>query len=90
MEPDIYDGSYCLFHEDPFGPHQNGKIVLAQRRSGFDCEDGGEFTVKRLKLESSRKRILLLPSNPDYSQIVVRDGDDVRILAVYVRTLEAA
>lgn len=44
------------------------------------CYINGEFTVKRLCIDEGK--ITLLPSNPKYKAITVRDGDDLTIWGI--------
>lgn len=44
------------------------------------CFINGEFTVKRLKISDGC--ITLLPSNPRYKAITVREGDDLTIWGI--------
>lgn len=96
MEPQIHDGDYLVFRENPEGSRQ-GKIVLAQYRGLADPETGGGFTVKRyssLKVASAdgeftHKQVTLSPLNPDYEPIQLRPSDegDFRIVGEYLFTL---
>lgn len=46
MEPDILDGSYCIFRPIAAGTRQ-GKTVLAQHSDIADPDTGGSYTVKK-------------------------------------------
>jgi SOS-response transcriptional repressor LexA len=93
MEPDIPDGSLCLFRRYSAGS-RSGQIVLVQRITG--SESGGEVTIKRY---SSQKRpaggswehdsIGMLPENPEFSawQLQNEEGRHITI-AVFERVLE--
>lgn len=52
-------------------PH-NGSIVIAALN--------GELTVKRLKID--KKRIYLMPANPNYKSIEVTEDEDFRVWGV--------
>jgi SOS-response transcriptional repressor LexA len=90
MEPEIPSGSVCLFKVDALGAHLTGRIVLAQSRGAFDPEDAGRFTVKRLRVAPRRRdciAFVLEPRNPAFERMAVRRGDDVRVVASYLRTV---
>jgi ATP-dependent helicase YprA (DUF1998 family)/SOS-response transcriptional repressor LexA/ribosomal protein L40E len=93
MEPAIPDGSYCLFRSPVTGT-RNGRIVLVQLRDAQDPETGQRFTVKRYesaKVDTEEGwrhlRIVLHPSNPTFSPIVL-DGDDENRVAVIAEFIE--
>lgn len=92
MEPEIRSGSYCLFQRRDFGPDLDGKIVLAQKQDGFVDDDDGSFTVKRLRVLGAgrSRRIELHPTNRAFRVLTVSEGDEVTIVGVYRRALEAA
>src|SRR5690606_18293917 len=52
MEPEIADGSYCLFASPVTGSRQ-GRTVLAQLRDTADPETGHRYTVKRYESEKA-------------------------------------
>jgi SOS-response transcriptional repressor LexA len=96
MEPQIYDGDYCVFRANPVGSRQ-GKMVLVQYRGPEDPATGGSFTVKRY---SSKKvtegenewrhlEIRLEPLNPRFDPIVLipESEDQVWIIAEFVSKL---
>lgn len=94
MEPDIPDGSLCLFRFYRAGTRQGG-IYLMQRFA--TSEGGGEFTVKRYE---SRKRqrpdgawehesITMDPRNPEYAAWELeRDESGYVTVAQFVAILE--
>ena len=70
MEPDIPDGSICLFRTYQ-GGSRSGGIYIVQRLATMD--DGGEFTIKRyksVKRETAQgwhhENIEMQPDNPDF------------------------
>ncbi|MBL3824115.1 MULTISPECIES: DEAD/DEAH box helicase [unclassified Marinobacter] len=89
MEPEIPNGSYCLFRPVPAGTRQNRKLLVWH--SGVtDQETGGQYT---LKVYSSEKvpaedgdwvhhRITLKPLNPAYEPIVLEPDEEGQILAI--------
>lgn len=98
MEPQIPDGSYCLFRADRGGSRQ-GKLVLVWHRGLTDPALGGEFSVKRYESRKSpsedggwaHQEIRLKPLNPAYKDIVLREDDegDVRVIGELVTVLDA-
>ena len=95
MEPEIPDGAWCLFRRDPGGSRQ-GRNVLAQLRDAADPEHGGSYTVKRYERVVQGPRddgelggsIRLRPSNPEFSDIVVEEGDEgVVVIADVIEVL---
>ena len=96
MEPDIPDGSYCLFR--PTGDRDLlYRKVLARHPGISDPESGGQFTVKVYTTDEARAidagepfyRVILKPLNPDYEPIIltVEEIDQVRVLADVVQVL---
>ena len=79
MEPDIQNGSYCLFSFD-VGGTRNGQIVLAQHQ---DPETGVGYTLKKYRSTKSvdedtgwrHENISLIPINPEYQEIVLPAGE---------------
>ncbi len=94
MEPDIPDGSYCLFTFD-VGGTRNGRIVLAQHQ---DPETGAGYTLKKYRstkrvdadTEWRHESISLIPINPEYQEIVVPavEADEFRVVAFFVEVLK--
>jgi len=96
MEPEIPEGSYCLFRYVRPGSRE-GKVVLVQLHGHSDPESGGSYTVKRYHGEKERDedggwrhaRIVLTPTNPDYEPIVfgAEDEGEVKVVAELVKVL---
>jgi SOS-response transcriptional repressor LexA len=90
MEPDIPNGSICLFR--PFGAGtRNGKLVLVEERGAND-----RYTVKRYVSEKTRRpdggwghgRIRLEPLNPEHQAWDLEaDEDRYRVIAEFVTVL---
>ena len=97
MEPNIKDGSYCLFTFGVIGS-RNGRIVLAQHSDISDPESGGSYTIKKYLSKKStdadgewkHAAIQLLPINPDFKPIKITadSADDIKIIAEFVTVLE--
>jgi len=92
MEPLIPDGAYCLF-QFKAPKMQNDMVGLFQLHTGEDPEQGGHFTVKRLKLstqpdpeEGLRRATMLVTENPAFEPIPV-EGEDVRFVAEFLEVL---
>lgn len=97
MEPDIPDGSYCLFRAPVEGTRQ-GKTVLVQLRDAADPETGQRYTVKRYESEKVKEvdswrheRITLKPTNHDFEPIVLEDAKEgaIQVIAEMIQVLEA-
>lgn len=86
MEPRIPDGAWCLFAQTAGDPQ--GRTLLVQHRGIHDADTGTSYTVKRFERLSAR-RVRLLPENPDYEPIELResDGADVRVVAELIDVL---
>jgi hypothetical protein len=90
MEPDIPDGSRCLFRRTRGGSHQN-KIVLIQRAGSLP--ESAKYTVKRYRSEKIVKdgswehaRAVGIPLNPEFETFDLREGD--KIIAEFVRVID--
>ena len=95
MEPNIPDGSYCLFARPVTGTRQ-GKTVLVQLREGIDPDTGERFTVKRYRSQKATDaegwrhvRIVLAPTNPDFApiELTTDDEDSVTVVAELVEVV---
>jgi len=95
MEPDVPDGSWCLFRA-PVGGSRRGKTVLVQLRDAIDPETGERYTVKRydsqkeVQEESWRhERIVLKPVNPEFEPIVLTGAEEgeLEVVAELVEVL---
>ena len=95
MEPDIPDGTYCLFRAPVEGTRQ-GKTVLVQMRDDTDPESGQRYTVKRYNSEKvadgdswRHTRISLNPINTDFQPIVLTNADEgqFQVIAEVVEVL---
>ena len=92
MEPQIADGSWCLFRPCPAGT-RNGRLLLIQCQTRFDPEDGGRFTVKKYKSSKvptsdgwAHESVELQPLNPAFKAIQIT-GDaaaDLRVIGEFV------
>ena len=88
MEPDIPDGSLCVFRKY-YGGSRKGKIVLVQRVAA--SEGGGEVTIKRYDSswdEGEQSQIRMRPDNPEYSNWDLRPGERYITLGEFVSVLE--
>jgi type I site-specific restriction-modification system R (restriction) subunit len=96
MEPRIPDGSWCLFGSPVEGTRQ-GRLVLVQHRDIRDPDTKASFTVKRYESEKvtdadggwRHSVIRLLPINPAYDPIVLKDIEEgeLSIIAELVEVL---
>lgn len=92
MEPDIPDGSLCVFRWYS-GGSRKGRIWLVERFATSD--EGGEVTIKRYDSETERddqgwrhKKITMIPGNPEYAEWGLREDDQFKTLAEFVYVLE--
>jgi type III restriction enzyme len=99
MEPEIPDGSYCLFRAPRAGTRQ-GKRLLVWHSGVSDPHTGGQYTLKVYTSEKTQEahagwqhvRITLKPLNPEYEPIVLepQDEGDVGIIAEFVEVINEA
>lgn len=99
MEPEIADGSWCIFRAGVTGSRQ-GRRVLVENLN--ESESGGErYTIKRYRSVKSaapsdedsagawqHTRIILEPLNPEFEAWEITEHDRCRVLAEFVRVLE--
>lgn len=92
MEPDIPDGSLCVFRSYYGGTRNNG-IFIVQRVGTLD--EGGEFTIKRYRSgkeirgeEWVHTQITMRPENPEYEDWDLREGERYITVAEFVCVLE--
>jgi len=92
MEPQIPDGSLCVFRSYYGGSRRNG-IYIVQRIATAD--EGGEYTIKRYQSEKkadgdtwSHQQIRMKPGNPDFDEWDLREEDRLVTIAEFVSVLE--
>lgn len=92
MEPDIPDGSLCVFRSYYGGSRKNG-IFIVQRIATMD--EGGEFTIKRYESAKEttpegwrHQRITMMPENPDFQNWDLSEEDRYVTVAEFVCVLE--
>jgi SOS-response transcriptional repressor LexA len=92
MEPDIPDGSLCVFRAY-YGGSRRGGIFIVQRMATLD--DGGEFTLKRYDSSKTvtadgwrHDRIKMQPGNPEYKAWELDDEDRWVTVAQFIAVLE--
>jgi len=90
MQPVIPDGAYCLFRFASL-PSSPDRPVLVRHAGSADPETGGQFTVKRYRMEEGPdgRRIVLQPANAAFEPLVIHpsEADEVRVLAEVVQVL---
>jgi hypothetical protein len=94
MEPDIPDGSLCLFREYKGGSRRGGGIWIIQELG--DSTGGGMYTLKRYDsdwqetAEGRRQtRITMQADNPEFGQWDLETtGRNYRTIAQFIRVLE--
>lgn len=92
MEPEIPDGSICVFRSY-YGGSRKGGIFIVQRIATMD--EGGEFTLKRYESTKqvtaegwSHASIRMQPGNPEFSSWELREEDRWVTIAQFVSVLE--
>jgi SOS-response transcriptional repressor LexA len=92
MEPDIPDGSLCVFRSYYGGSRKNG-IFIVQRIATLD--EGGEFTLKRYSSSKEIRgdqwrhtQITMHPENPEYQDWDLREDERYITIAEFVCVLE--
>lgn len=96
MEPEIADGSWCVFRAGVTGSRQGRKVLVEHFG---ESEQGGErYTVKRYRStkrqasgddgEWRHERILLEPLNPEFEAWELEENSQCRVLAEFVRVLD--
>lgn len=92
MEPEIPDGSLCVFRSYYGGSRKNG-IFIVQRMATLD--EGGEFTLKRYSSEKvtdgdswRHRQITMHPDNPEYQDWDLREDERYVTIAEFVCVLE--
>lgn len=92
MEPEIPNGSLCVFRSYYGGSRKNG-IFIVQRMATLD--EGGEFTLKRYSSEKEyeggqwrHKQITMHPENREYSDWDLREDERYVTIAEFVCVLE--
>ena len=92
MEPDIPDGSLCVFRAY-YGGSRKGGIFIVQRMATM--EEGGEYTIKRYSSEKSvttdgwrHKRITMTPENSEFKDWDLAEDDRYVTIAEFVCVLE--
>jgi hypothetical protein len=96
MEPEIPNGSYCLFRA-PRGGSRQGRKLLVWHSGISDPHTGGQYTLKVYTSEKTaaddaewrHTRIVLKPLNPAHSPIVLtpESEDEVRAVAEFVQVV---
>jgi phage repressor protein C with HTH and peptisase S24 domain len=94
MEPQIADGSWCVFRAPVVGSRENKRVLVINRD---ESEEGGQrYTVKRYRSHKVRRQdggwehdwIRFEPLNPDFPDWEVRPGERVEVLAEFIRALD--
>lgn len=97
MEPNIPDGSYCLFASAVEGTRQ-GKTVLVEL-DDIDPDTGAHYSVKRYESEKTESddgwrhvKVILRPTNPEYQpiELTCEDETEVRVRGEFIEIVGAA
>lgn len=96
MEPNVPDGSYCLFTAPVIGSRQ-GRTVVVEMSDKLDPETGERYTIKRYQSEKSTSedgswrhiKITLKPNNPDFQpiELTCEDEGSVQVVAELLEVL---
>lgn len=92
MEPEIADGSLCIFRANPAGTRQGKKLLI---ENFAESEHGGQrYTIKRYRSEKQQTeegwrhtRIVLEPLNSEFAPWELAEGSECRVIAEFVRVL---
>ncbi|MBN2437725.1 MAG: DEAD/DEAH box helicase [Deltaproteobacteria bacterium] len=97
MEPNVPDGSYCLFAAPVTGTRQ-GRTVVVELSDNLDPETGERYTIKRYQSEKATSedgtwrhiKIILKPNNPDFPpiELTCEDEGSVQVVAELLEVLE--
>lgn len=97
MEPEIPNGSLCVFRAEPVGSRQ-GKIVLVCHQDIHDVDNGGAYTVKKCWSKKvfeydgtwKHEKIVLESLNKAYEPIIIAGASDeeFRIIAEFIGVLK--
>lgn len=94
MEPLIPDGSRCIFQADVAGSRTGRKLLVENHA---ESEAGGQrYTVKRYRSEKiahedgawEHARIFMEPLNPEFDTWEIKEGDQCRVVAEFLRVLD--
>lgn len=92
MEPEIPDGSWCIFRGEVTGSRQ-GRLVLVEDRSASG--EGQRYTIKRYRSQKSvsdegwqHERITLEPLNPEFEPWDLEPDGRYAVIGEYVAILE--
>ena len=93
MEPEIPDGSLCIFRSY-YGGSRRGGIFIVRRAGTID--EGGEYTIKRYQSEKAQTAgggwehtaIHMHPDNPDFAGWDLKEGENWTTVAQFVTVLE--
>jgi phage repressor protein C with HTH and peptisase S24 domain len=92
MQPVIPDGAYCLFRITSV-PSSPDRPVLVRHGGTADPDTGGQFTVKRYRMDKGadgKPRVVLEPANPEFKPLVVAPGEEVSVIAEVLAVLDPA
>jgi SOS-response transcriptional repressor LexA len=84
MAPLVMPGEYALFA--PVIAPENGMIVLAQLRERGETRKGGRFVLKKYR-KLADGQIQLESLNKAYEPILVKQDDELRVVARWVEVL---
>ena len=84
MEPDIEDGDLCVMRKIGGANYEN-RIVLVQHNDINDFDTGGAYTIK--KFTRAGENVVLVPSNREFQDIVIRNNADYDVSNMLVGVL---
>ena len=72
----------------------NGDLLVIDKSLKYQsgalavCYINGEFTLKRIKIQN--KTVMLMPANPDYQPILVKEEDDFAVWGIVTYIIKKA
>ncbi|MCX6593824.1 MAG: S24 family peptidase [Acidobacteria bacterium] len=90
MEPEIPDGSLCIFRYQPAGSRDGRKVLVEHFGDATQ-----RYTVKRYRSVKQydaegavmQRRVILEPLNPEYEPWELVEGEECRVLAEFIAVL---
>lgn len=91
MEPEIPDGSLCVFRYQPTGSRRNRRVLVENYGDSTQRYTVKRYTSEKEYLEDGsfrHRRIILEPLNPEFDPWELEEGSECRILGEFIRVLD--
>ncbi len=91
MEPEIPDGSLCVFRYQPAGSRDGRKVLVENYTDATQRYTVKRYTSAKQYDEDGRvvgRKVRLEPLNPEFQPWELDESEDVRILAEFIRVLD--